>query len=103
MQQTPATPAPSASRARAVDADALLLAMAAGDEQAVARLYDAYASLLHALALRIVRAPEDAEEVVLEAFTQAWRDAPRFDPSRGSAVAWLVSIARSRALDRVRS
>ncbi len=119
MQQTPATLAPSPSTARAgaptsgvgaskgeggrADADALLLAVAAGDEQAVARLYDGYASLLYALALRIVRAPEDAEEVVLEAFTQAWRDAPRFDPSRGSAVAWLVSIARSRALDRVRS
>jgi RNA polymerase sigma-70 factor (ECF subfamily) len=112
MQQTPLAPASPARPLRAdaragsgtrADADALLLAVAAGDEQAVARLYDAYASLLYALALRIVRAPEDAEEVVLEAFTQAWRDAPRFDPARGSAVAWLVSIARSRALDRVRS
>jgi RNA polymerase sigma-70 factor (ECF subfamily) len=83
--------------------DALLLAMAAGDERAVERLYDAFASLLYAVALRIVRVPEDAEEVVLEAFSQAWRDAPRFDPARGSAVAWLVSIARSRALDRLRA
>ena len=85
------------------DGDALLLAMAAGDERAVERLYDAFGSLLYAVALRIVRLPEDAEEVVLEAFSQAWRDAPRFDPARGSAVAWLVSIARSRALDRLRA
>jgi RNA polymerase sigma-70 factor (ECF subfamily) len=77
--------------------------MAAGDERAVERLYDAFASLLYAVALRIVRVPEDAEEVVLEAFSQAWRDAPRFDPARGSAVAWLVSITRSRALDRLRA
>ena len=108
MPQITAPPAPasltpaSPERLRA-EGDALLIAMAAGDERAVERLYDAFASLLYAVALRIVRVPEDAEEVVLEAFSQAWRTAPRFDPARGSAAAWLVSIARSRALDRVRA
>ena len=108
MPQTSTAPAPSSlappspDRLRA-EGDALLLAMAAGDERAVERLYDAFSSLLYAVALRIVRVPEDAEEVVLEAFSQAWRDAPRFDPARGSAVAWLVSIARSRSLDRLRA
>ena len=59
--------------------------------------------MLYAVAYRIVGQRADAEEVVIEAFAQVWREAPRFDPSRGSVAGWLTMIARSRALDLVRA
>jgi RNA polymerase sigma-70 factor (ECF subfamily) len=55
------------------------------------------------VAYRIVGERADAEEVVLDAFAQAWREAPRFEASRGSVAGWLTMIARSRALDLVRA
>ena len=73
------------------------------DESVVGVLYDRHGPLLYALALRITGEPPDAEDVVIEAFAQAWRDADRFDGSRGTLSAWLVTIARSRALDAVRA
>jgi RNA polymerase sigma-70 factor, ECF subfamily len=82
---------------------ALILAAAAGDERAVARLYDRHGATLYAVAYRIVGEAADAEEVVAEAFAQAWRDAARFDAARGSVAAWLTMIVRSRALDLVRA
>ena len=83
-------------------AGALMTRVAAGDESALASLYDAYAPMLFTVALRVVRAEADAEEVVLEAFTQAWQRAASYDPARGSVFAWLVTICRTRALDLVR-
>lgn len=80
-----------------------VLAMARGDEPAATRLYDRHAAAMYGLALRIVREPADAEEVVLDAFAQAWRDASRFDGSRGSVLGWLTTITRTRALDLVRA
>jgi len=76
---------------------------ASGDERAIATLYDRYGGVLYAVAYRIVGQRADAEEVVIEAFAQAWRDAPRFETARGSVAAWLTMIARSRALDLVRA
>ena len=76
---------------------------AAGDERAVAELYDRYGQVLYAVAYRIVGQRADAEEVVLDAFAQAWREATRFDTARGSVAGWLTTIARSRALDLVRA
>jgi RNA polymerase sigma-70 factor (ECF subfamily) len=58
---------------------------------------------MYGLALRMVGESADAEEVVLEAFAQAWRDAVRYDTSRGSVVGWLTTIARTRALDLIRA
>src|SRR3954452_19591297 len=85
-------------------ADRDLVARAAGgDERAMAGLYDRYGQVLYAVAYRIVGERADAEEVVLDAFAQAWRDAPRFDATRGSVAGWLTMIARSRALDLVRA
>ena len=76
---------------------------ASGDDRAMAGLYDRYGQVLYAVAYRIVGQRADAEEVVLDAFAQAWRDAGRFDTSRGSVAGWLTTIARSRALDLVRA
>ena len=85
-------------------ADSDLIAQAAGgDERAIATLYDRYGSVLYAVAYRIVGQRADAEEVVIEAFAQAWREAPRFESERGSVAGWLTMIARSRALDTVRA
>jgi RNA polymerase sigma-70 factor, ECF subfamily len=84
--------------------DSDLIARAAGaDERAMAELYDRYGQMLYAVAYRIVGQRADAEEVVLDAFAQAWRDATRFETSRGSVAGWLTTIARSRALDLVRA
>lgn len=74
-----------------------------GEETAIAELYDRYGSVLYAVAYRVVGRRADAEDVVVEAFAQAWRDATRFEASRGSVAAWLIMIARSRALDVVRA
>ena len=85
-------------------ADGELIARAAqGEERAIGLLYDRYGPVLYAVAYRIVGQRADAEEVVVEAFAQAWRDAPRFDAGRGSVAGWLTMIARSRALDLVRA
>jgi RNA polymerase sigma-70 factor (ECF subfamily) len=77
--------------------------MATGEDAALGDLYDRYGKMLYAVALAIVREPADAEEVVVDAFGQAWRSAGTFDASRGSVGAWLATIVRSRALDTVRA
>jgi RNA polymerase sigma-70 factor (ECF subfamily) len=81
----------------------LIVGAVGGDERAIATLYDRYGGVLYAVAYRIVGQRADAEEVVIESFAQAWRDAPRFEGSRGSVAGWLTMIARSRALDLVRA
>ncbi|EXI66084.1 MAG: Sigma-K factor [Candidatus Accumulibacter adjunctus] len=89
----------------AADDSCLLAAVARvvrQDEQALAELYDALAGRVYGLALRIVRQVQTAEEVTEDTFWQVWRQAPRFDPLRGSVAAWVLTIARSRALDAVR-
>jgi len=101
---TPLALAPT-PRADAPDwraAAGLVARVAAGDEGALAALYDANAPMLYTVALRIVRTEADAEEVVLETFTQAWQRAASYDGARGSVFAWLVTICRTRALDLLR-
>ena len=74
-----------------------------GDRAAMAELYDRYADVVFSLACRIVGVPADAEDVVQEVFTQAWRQAGRYDAGRASAAAWLLNMTRSRAIDRLRA
>ena len=83
--------------------DDLLRAVSRGDESALATLYDRYRLILFGLILRILHDRQEAEDVLQEAFLQVWRRANDFDPVRGRAFTWLVTIARSRALDRWRS
>jgi RNA polymerase sigma-70 factor (ECF subfamily) len=76
--------------------------MARGDSDALADVYDRHARLLYSLALRIVRQQADAEDVLQDVFAQVWRQAERYDTSRGTVIGWLVTLTRSRALDRLR-
>lgn len=73
------------------------------DEGALAALYDALVDRVYGLALRITGQAEVAEEVAEDTFWQVWRQAPRFDPGRGTVRAWIMTIARSRALDARRA
>jgi RNA polymerase sigma-70 factor (ECF subfamily) len=82
---------------------ALIGRAAAHDPAALAALYDGTAHLVHGLALRIVGDPAAAEEVTGDVYLQVWRQAARYDPSRGAPLAWLLTLARSRAIDRRRS
>jgi len=83
--------------------DDLLHASAGGDEAALAAIYDRYHLILFGLILRILHDREEAEDCLQEVFLQVWRRACDFDESRGRAFTWLVTIARSRALDRLRA
>jgi RNA polymerase sigma-70 factor (ECF subfamily) len=82
---------------------ALLQRSARGDQAAFAQLYDATAARAYGLARRVVRDPSQAEEVTQEAFLEVWRSASRFDPSRGSAISWVLTLVHRRAVDRVRA
>jgi RNA polymerase sigma-70 factor (ECF subfamily) len=81
----------------------LLRAVARGDESAFARVYDRYSPILLGLLLRILRSRAEAEDVLQEVFLQVWQQARSFDESRGRAFTWLVTLARSRAIDRLRA
>ena len=87
----------------AADPADLLRRSARGDAEAFARLYDATSAKVYGLAVRVVRDPAQAEEVAQESYLEVWRTAARFDPARGSAVAWMLTIVHRRAVDRVRS
>lgn len=80
----------------------LVKRIAGGDPEAVGAFYDATSARAYGLALHLTRAADEAEEAVSDAYLQVWRQAARFDASRGSPVAWLLMITRSRALDRMR-
>jgi RNA polymerase sigma-70 factor (ECF subfamily) len=81
----------------------LIERMAAGDRAAFAPFYDRYAPLVYLLVLRIVRDGANAAEVVQEIFWEAWQAAATYDPQRGTPEGWVLTRARSRAIDRVRS
>ncbi len=81
----------------------LLHAIARGDENALAATYDRYRLILFGLILRILHDRQEAEDVLQETFLQVWRRAGDFDEARGRVFTWLVTIARSRALDRLRA
>jgi RNA polymerase sigma-70 factor (ECF subfamily) len=80
----------------------LLHDVARGDEGALARLYDKYRVILFGLLVRILNSREEAEDVLQEVFLQVWRRAGDFDENRGKPFTWLVTLARSRAIDRLR-
>jgi RNA polymerase sigma-70 factor, ECF subfamily len=74
-----------------------------GDAEGLGELYDRYASVALATALRVVGSRDEAEDVVHDAFVTVWRKIDRFDPERGALRAWLMTVVRNRAIDRVRA
>ena len=81
---------------------ALVTAVRAGDESAMATLYDRYSSIVYSVALRVLQDPGAAEDVLQDIFMQLWRTPAAFDSSRGNMAAWLAVISRNRAIDVLR-
>ena len=96
-----ASPSPSTPGA-AVDLGDLLVRTGRGDESAFAAVYDALSASVYGMARRVIRDPSRAEEVSQEVFIQLWKTAARFDPERGSARSWVLTMAHRRAVDAVR-
>jgi RNA polymerase sigma-70 factor (ECF subfamily) len=88
---------------RPVPVEQLLRRAATGDETPFAELYDAVSPRLFGLVRRVVRDPAQSEEVTQEVFLEIWRHSARFDPSKGAAMSWMLTIAHRKAVDRVRS
>ena len=86
------------------EADRQLVSLiAAGSADALSQLYDRYAGTVFGMARRILRRIEDAEEVVQDVFAQIWRDAKRYEDARATVAGWVVMLARTRAIDRLRA
>jgi RNA polymerase sigma factor (sigma-70 family) len=103
-EEAAAVSAPAACAPALDDAQlaGLVLRVCDQHEPSLVRLYEATSGRVHGLVLRIVRLAPLAEEVVEDVFWQVWREAPRFDAARGRVLAWLLAIARSRAIDALR-
>ncbi|MBX9398614.1 sigma-70 family RNA polymerase sigma factor [Streptomyces sp. TRM72054] len=86
-----------------MEADRLLVRVASGDHMAFEELYALVSGPVFGLVKRVVRDPAQSEEVAQEVLLELWRSAARFDPGRGSALAWILTLAHRRAVDRVRS
>jgi RNA polymerase sigma-70 factor (ECF subfamily) len=80
----------------------LVSAICSGDEQAMARLYERYSSIVYSVALRVLGNAEAAEDILQEVFMQIWRSPDLFDASRGSLPGWLAVITRNRSIDSLR-
>jgi RNA polymerase sigma-70 factor (ECF subfamily) len=91
------------TRARDQDLVSLVELVATGDQSALATLYDATNRLIYSLILRVLSDVSSAEEVLVDVYTQVWRQAASYDANRGAPLAWMATIARSRAIDRLRS
>ncbi|MFD0314017.1 sigma-70 family RNA polymerase sigma factor [Streptomyces flavalbus] len=86
-----------------MQAEELLRRVAGGDQRAFEELYALVSGPVFGLVRRVVRDPAQSEEVAQEVLLELWRSAARFDPGRGSALAWVLTVAHRRAVDRVRS
>ena len=82
--------------------EAAMAGVRAGDPSALKALYDLTSARLHAVCLRLLRDRTEAEEALQDVYLAVWRTAARFDPERGEVLAWLATIARNRAIDRLR-
>ncbi len=85
------------------DLQSLIRRAGCGEQSALTELYDTTSRFVFGLVLRILRDRDTAEEVLLDVYTQVWRQSAAYDVTRGAPLAWLMTIARSRAIDRLRS
>lgn len=83
--------------------EALVARMAGHDQEALSSLFDRYRAVVFSFALRILGDRAEAEEILTDVFLQSWRGAAGFDRTRGSVPAWLITLCRSRAIDRLRA
>jgi RNA polymerase sigma-70 factor (ECF subfamily) len=93
----------ASARGAAADEAALFARVVRRDASALRVLYDRHGAKAMAIAVRILHSSSEAEEIVQETFVEVWRRAPEYDRARGSASSWIAAIARSRAIDRLRS
>lgn len=93
---------PTGRATSAID-PALLAKIVKGDQQAFSQLYDHSSTLLYTLAFRIVGNREEADELLQDVYLEVWRKVARYDIGRGSPLAWLITLTRSRAIDRLRT
>ena len=100
---TPEQPGPGRLEGGGQDPADLLARVARGDQAAFEAVYDQFAGPVYGLVRKVLRDPAQSEEVAQEVLLEVWRTASRFDPARGSAAAWMMTIAHRRAVDRVRS
>lgn len=99
---TPAASDSGHAERRSIRAD-LMIRVARGDQDAFAALYDELSPQAFGVIRRVLRDPAQSEEVLQEVMLEVWRTAPRFDPTKGSVSAWIITMAHRRAVDRVRS
>jgi RNA polymerase sigma-70 factor (ECF subfamily) len=99
---TPAPASPARRTESTPELAGLIEHMAQGRQEALAQLYDKTAPLVNGLLMRILDLPQDAEEVLLDVYMKAWRNAKSYSPDRGTVQAWLFTMARSVAIDRIR-
>lgn len=91
------------SQSRNTDSQALIPLIAKGDKQAFGRFYDLLSPLAYTFAMRVLRSRADAEDLVQEVFIQVWNQAASYDSRRGKPEAWIITITKSRAIDKLRS
>ncbi|WP_344401049.1 ECF RNA polymerase sigma factor SigK [Promicromonospora sukumoe] len=103
MRQTRAVASPPTRTSSHNAVNALLVACADGDPASFTPVYDALSPVAYGASLGVLRDPDHAAEVTQEVMVEVWQTAARFDPSRGSARTWVATLARRRAVDRVRS
>ena len=103
LRPVPSDPSSEGGGSVAAHLAELLKRASRGDEGAFAEWYDATSARAFGLAVRVLRDRAQAEEVTQEAYLECWRHAARFDPAKGSAVSWLLTIVHRKAVDRVRS
>ena len=90
-------------RATASIDQALLANVVKGDQQAFSQLYDHSSALLYTVAFRILGNREEADELLQDVYLEVWRKVARYDVGRGTPIAWLITLTRSRAIDRLRA
>ena len=86
-----------------LSSEELLVQVATGDKRAFGELYDRLAARVMGICMQVLRNRAIAEEITQEVFVEIWRTAPMFSPERGSAQGWVLRLARSRAIDKLRS
>lgn len=103
VPDVPDVPDVTASSSEAEQLAELMSRAARGQDEAFAELYDRTSSRVYGLVLRVVRSPDHAAEVTQEVFVEVWQQSARFDAKRGSVLAWMITMAHRRAVDRVRA